>query len=181
MSPAAAREGLWSRARALSEVAGADLSPRARRLACTGDPPLTCTDVMATPDWASAHAGERLAFARLTGGVLVSRRWSRAIDGALLGRAAAAVGDAELDALINLPDVVAPSVPDRAAEDGEAAAVERLGASALMAAERPGAALGARLSRLFPAGLAGGMDPVRALTARHTAESVRRELTGSAA
>ena len=177
----AAREALWSRARSLSHAAWPGLSPRARRLACADDPPLSLGDVAAAPGWAQADPAERAALARLTGAVLVSRSWSRAIDGAVIGRAAAMVGEAELDALINLPDVVAPSVADARAEAGDATAVERLGASALLSAERPGAALAARLTRLFPRGLAAGIDGGRALTARHTAESVRRELAGAAA
>lgn len=177
----AARQALWARASALSHAAGPQFSPRVRRLLCAADPPLTLDDVSSTPDWASAEPQDRAALARLTGGVLVSRTWSRAIDGAVLGRAAAAVGEPALDALINLPDVVAPSVEDAAAQDGDTRAVERLGAAALLAAERPAPALARRLSRLFPSGLGPAVEPGRALTARHTAESVRRELAGAAA
>ncbi len=176
----AARRELWSRARSLSDSAGGGLGPRMRRLAVQGDGALNFDDLCAPPDWALGDAAERASLARMVGAVLVSRSWSVAIDGAVLGRAAQSLGEGALDALMNLPDVVAPSVSDPQAENGDAAALDRLGASALVSAARASAALSRRLSRLFPAGLAPAVPPARAALAQRTAEGLARELEGAA-
>ncbi len=177
----AARRALWSRAGVLSEAAGRELSPRMRRLAVRGDPGLVVNDHAELPAWAEEDTASRASLARLVGAVLVSRRWSLDIDGAVLGRAAHALGEPALDALMNLPDVVAPSVADPLAERGDADALDRLGAAALVSATRPSAALAARLSRLFPAGLAAAVPTASAALAQRTAEGLARELEGAAA
>lgn len=164
----------------MSEAGGRALSPRLRRLAVRGDLALTLDDIVSAPAWSSGDPAGRAELARLMGAVLVSRSWSRGIDGAVLGRAAEAVGDGALDALINLPDVVAPAATDLEAERGDAVALDRLGAAALMSAARPSRALAARLSRLFPAGLAAGVAPAQAELAQRTAEGLQRELEGAA-
>ena len=177
----AARCALWSNAGVLSAAAGRALSPRMRRLAVRGDPGMAVDDHADLPAWAQEGPEARDSLVRLVGAVLVSRRWSLNIDGTVLGRAAQAVGEPALDALMNLPDVVAPSVADEHAERGDAVALDRLGAAALVSAARPSAALCARLSRLFPAGLAPAVLPVRAILAQRTAEGLVRELDGAAA
>ncbi len=173
------RQALWDSARALSAAAGPEMSPRCRRIAVSQDPALDMAAVVAAPDWA-ADAEARARLVRLAGAVLVSRAWASAIDGAVLGRGAAAVGDAAMDALINLPAVVAPAVADPAAESGDPKALDRLGAGALLAATGGSAGLRARLARGLPV-QSRPVEAAAAQTAAHTAASIARELAGAEA
>lgn len=178
----AARAALWRDAKALSAAAGPELSTRMRRLAVRGDHPLAFADIASAPSWTCAADAERARLTRLTGAVLVSQRWSREISGAVLGRAAQAVGDDALEDLMNLPAVVAPEVLDAAAASGDAAALDQLGASALIAASDAGVAIAARLSHLFPSGVATAVKPTAAALALRTAEGLYRQAdTGEAA
>ena len=171
----AARHALWRDSEALSAAAGPTLSPRMRRLAVRNDRALALVDMGQAPLWASSDAAERGRLTRLTGAVLVSQRWSREISGAVLGRAAEAVGDEALEDLINLPAVVAPEVADPAAGAGDATAIDRLGASALIAASEAGAGLVDRLAHLFPAGVGAPVKPSAAALALRTAEGLHRQ------
>ena len=69
------------------------------------------------------------------------------MDGALLRRAAEALGEAQLDAVLALPET-GPAVDDPAARAADADALARLGRAALLGelADRP--PLAARLARL---------------------------------
>ena len=152
------------------------MSLKARRWSVQTDTPLALSDLDGTPAWAEGAVEDRDRLARLTGAVLVSRAWGRAIDGAVLGRAAAALGDEALDALINLPPVLAPSLNDRDAERGDAGALGRLGAGALLTAASRAVAVQNRLSHLFPDGAMMDVDAGAAATAWRTAEGVAREV-----
>ena len=167
----AARQALWHEARRWSEMAG-PLSPRLRRWAVRDDPALTLSNLSVPPAWATAPRVGRDRLARLTGAVLVSRAWRGAISGTVLGRAAAAVGEDALDALINLPEVVTPEVADPNAVAGDPVALDRLGADALLAASGLGGAARSRLGRLFPSGASDRVEMIDALTAQRSAEGV---------
>lgn len=175
----AARQALWRDARILSGAGGPPLSPRFRRMAVRGDRPLSLADVDGAPDWAAADAPDRARLARLTGAVLVSRSWSSSISGAVLGRAAQAVGEAALDAVISLPSLVAPQAQDARAAEGHADALDRLGACALLSAAGVEGGRRDRLARLFPQGADGRTTPADATVAQHTAESLRLSVDGA--
>jgi len=145
------RNALWARARALDLADDPTLSARARRLAQRGaGAPLTVDDLLAAPDWVTWDDGRRERLAMLAGAAAVAPAWRRCVDGALLRRAAGAVGEGALDALLSSPSPRA-AVSDPAAEAADPEALARLGRAALAseAATRP--ALMERVSRLLGA------------------------------
>lgn len=179
----AARAELWRRAAALSAAAGPDLSARARRLAVRDDPALSLEDIQATPDWMALQPGARDALVRLTGAAAVSHAWRRTIDGATLRAAGEALGEATLDALLALPDVLAPQVDDRDAEAAGPQALDRLGGALLLAEGGFAKSLAPRLARALPGAAADAptFPADTAAAARRTAEAVQAQVAAGGA
>lgn len=173
-----ARARLWRDAEVLSRAAGPHLSPRLRRFVVRGDRDISFVDIQAAQGWAEESGEARERLARLTGAVLVSRTWTRTLSGEVLGRAAAAIGEAMLDAVVVLPDVVAPQVIDPLAAQGDAAALARLGAGALLACEPDGPRRD-RFTHLFAEATRQPLPPTIAATAVRTAEGLRRAAEGA--
>ena len=100
---AAHRAEIAARARALS---GADLGPRARRLAqrLNGPAaPLAFADVAAAPDWVLWSDAARQDLARIAGVAACAPKLRRTIDGKALRIFAQTVGADRLDALLSGP------------------------------------------------------------------------------
>lgn len=145
---AARRAAIAARARALS---GADLGPRARRLAerlnAPSAAPLAFADVAAAPDWVLWSDAARQDLARIAGVAACAPKLRRIIDGKALRIFAQTVGADRLDALLSgsaLGEIDAvETLPD------SAETLAALGAAVLRSdAEAP--ALADRLARLLP-------------------------------
>jgi len=148
---AASRRRLWAVSSALADAgAEPDLSDRTRRFARRDWPAVSLEDLQAAPDWVVESAERRARLATLAGAAACARAWRVNIEGSVLRRAAEAIGEPALDALLNTPASLTPAVADVQAEAGDLRALQRLGGRALMAeaAGRPG--LARRLSALLP-------------------------------
>lgn len=141
----ARRRRLWDRARALDTARDPALTPRARRLAQRATAPLDFDDLLEAPDWVLLEPALREQLAVTVGAVAVGGAWRRSVDGALLRRAEAAVGEAVLDAVLALPET--PGVDDAEAAGGDREALAHLGKAALLGELTDRPALAARLSR----------------------------------
>jgi hypothetical protein len=167
-----ARAEFWQTAQALSAAAGPQLSPRARRLSVKNDPAITLDDLSTAPAWLHASDEVRTRLAILSGAAACSGAWRRSIDGATLRHVAEAVGEAALDALLALPEIMTPGVADAAAESGDAGALKRLGAAVLLAGGDYPASLRPRLEALFDAEPLAALHRETAATVQRTAEAL---------
>lgn len=144
---AARRAEIAARARALS---GADLGPRARRLAERLNAPaqLAFAEIAAAPDWVLWSEASRQDLARLAGVAACAPKLRRTIDGKALRIFAQTIGADRLDALLAAPALGEIDAVETLPDTAEALAA--LGAAALRAdAEEP--ALASRLAALLPA------------------------------
>lgn len=180
MSAAARRAALWAKARALAapETGAVALSPRARRLAVShGRRPVAFADLDTAPAWLAWDRAALAHLARLAGAAGVAGAWRRTVAGEVLGRAADAIGEAALDALLN--QAADEPVADAAAAAAHPEALERLGAQALAAelADRP--ALSERLLERLPDALPLA-DRRRGARMRRDAEALLLQTGGAA-
>ncbi len=183
MNAAAARLRLYAAARALDEAAGPALSPRARRLARRlSATPVAFADLLQAPDWAGWPEVRRRRLARLAAAAGAASAWRRSLDGRMLRRAAEAVGEPVLDALLTLSPSLTPRCADAASEAADTQALDRKGGAILTAAARLRPGFSARLAELFGAEVKDQPEAGLAMTLRRTALSLlaRAEAAGAA-
>ena len=152
---AARRAEIAARARALS---GADLGPRARRLAerlNAPAAPLAFAEIAAAPDWVLWSEAARQDLARIAGVAACAPKLRRTIDGKALRIFAQTVGADRLDALLSGP---APGEIDAVATLPDSAETLAALGSAVLRADAEEPALAARLASLLPA-TAATIDP----------------------
>lgn len=142
---AARRAEIAARAKALS---GADLGPRARRLAGRLASPLAYADVASAPDWVLWPEGARQDLARLAGVAACAPKLRRTIDGKALRIFVQTLGADRLDALLSGPAL--GEIDSVETLPTSAQALAAVGAAALRA-EVDDPALADRLARLLPA------------------------------
>lgn len=156
-----ARSEIVARARAL---AGAELGPRARRLAQRLKPTAAASfeDVAAAPDWILWAPEARRDLARAAGVATCAPLLRRTIDGRALRICAEAVGSDRLDVLLSGPALEGEASVSDLPRDEDA--LMALGAAALRAeaADRP--ELSRRLTALLPASTE-AVDPALARAA----------------
>ncbi len=182
MRAAAARKDLWNAAHRLCAAAerrapGLTLRARALATAPTGLA-VNFADVLATPEWLDMDKGSLEAFSRLVGAVVLAGVWRSMIDGAVLRAVSEALGEDVLRRILEISSPQPPTVRCDAAERGEAAALEELGYSAMVAALTHHPALLAFAPSTIRPAYASAFKPERAQEIVATAMAIERAVPG---